>query len=65
MTGDFLLDTNIVIGQMNGALNVEARLGADAHIWLTATVLGELYFGAARSGRVAENSQKMMSSRLI
>jgi tRNA(fMet)-specific endonuclease VapC len=55
MTGRVLLDTNAVIALLAGdkALRPEI-VGAEA-VFVSTTVLGELYYGAAKSTRVEAN----------
>ncbi len=55
-SGRFLLDTNIVIALLAGEGSVLSNLGTASEVFLPATVLGELFFGAAKSGRPAENA---------
>ncbi len=52
MSGEYLLDTNIVIALTAGDDAVLNRLQADVTVFLPSIVLGELFFGAYRSGRV-------------
>ncbi len=55
MAGRFLPDTNIVIALFAGETVVlHAFSNADA-VFLSSVVLGELYFGARKSARAAEN----------
>ena len=54
--GRFLLDTNIVIALLRGDLDVLANLDLASEVFLPIVVLGELFFGAAKSGRAAQNS---------
>ena len=53
--GRLLLDTNIVIALLAGDDGVLAQLDQASEIFLSAVVVGELFFGAAKSGRPAEN----------
>ncbi len=55
MSGKFLLDTNIVIAIFAGDSSVQARLAQANEVYVPSIVLGELYFGAHKSGRVTEN----------
>jgi len=55
MSGRFLLDTNIVIALFAGEPAVQEHLGQAEEVFLPSIVLGELYFGAHKSGRVEEN----------
>jgi tRNA(fMet)-specific endonuclease VapC len=53
-----LLDTNIVIAILNQDNAVETKL-ADKTVFLASIVLGELYYGARKSGRIDANIQKV------
>ena len=57
--GRFLLDTNIVIALLGGDEMVLANLEQAAEVFLPAVVLGELFFGAAKSSRPVENTAKV------
>jgi tRNA(fMet)-specific endonuclease VapC len=59
MPGKYLLDTNVVIALFNGDPGIEARLLMAPEIFLSPVVLGELYFGAAKSGRPEANKVKV------
>jgi tRNA(fMet)-specific endonuclease VapC len=60
MTGNrVLIDTNIVIALFGGEATVKARLAATAEVWVPSTVIGELFYGARKSGRVAENVRRV------
>lgn len=59
MPGRYLLDTNIIIALFNGDPGVEARLQASSEIFLSSVVLGELYYGAANSGRLRTNMARV------
>jgi tRNA(fMet)-specific endonuclease VapC len=55
MSGRYLLDTNIVIAlfvQDNAIMN---SLGGAEEVFIPSIVVGELYYGALKSGRVTEN----------
>ncbi len=54
MPGEVLLDTNIVIAFFANDPGVRSRL-AGVDFYVPAIVLGELYAGALKSGRPAEN----------
>jgi tRNA(fMet)-specific endonuclease VapC len=57
MTGSrFLLDTNIVIALFAGDAAVHTRLAKGADVFIPCIVIGELLFGARKSGRTAETS---------
>ena len=59
MTGRFLLDTNIVIALFAKEAGVQANLANAAEVFVPSIVLGELYYGANKSMRVAENIAKI------
>jgi len=58
-SGKFLLDTNIVIALLEGDDEVLSQLGRASEVSIPAVVVGELFFGAAKSGRPAENTAKV------
>src|SRR5713101_7853419 len=58
-TGRFLLDTNIVIALLQGDDALLAFLDRAPEVFIPAVVLGELFFGAAKSGRPSENTAKV------
>lgn len=64
MNGDFALDTNIVIGYLAKDSTILPRIKAAALIAVPCIVLGELYFGAHKSGRTAENVAKLEELRI-
>ena len=55
MSGRYLLDTNIVIAIFAEEANVQAQLAGAGEVFIPSIVLGELYFGARKSGRVEAN----------
>ena len=63
MSGKYLLDTNVAIRILNSELDLEARRGNGAEAFLCLTVVGELYFGAEKSGRPEANRSRI--DRLI
>jgi tRNA(fMet)-specific endonuclease VapC len=50
-----LLDTNIVIALLEGDDTVLCNLDHAPQVFIPAIALGELFFGAAKSGRLSEN----------
>lgn len=58
-SGKFLLDTNILIALLEGDKAVLSNLSRAQEIFVPAVALGELFFGAAKSGRPAENIAKI------
>lgn len=61
MASAYLLDTNIVIAAMKGHPAVCARLESlpPTALWLSAIVLGELEFGAAKSAQSERNRSRL------
>lgn len=57
--GRYLLDTNIVTALFKQNAAVHAELAAAEQVLLPSTVLGELYYGAARSGRPQQNLEQL------
>lgn len=55
MNGELLLDTNAVIGVFANDPVVTAIVSQTSECFLPSIVLGELYYGAQRSTRTAEN----------
>jgi tRNA(fMet)-specific endonuclease VapC len=53
-----LLDTNIVIALLEGDDTVMFNLDRASEVFIPAVVVGELFFGAAKSGRPSENTSK-------
>jgi tRNA(fMet)-specific endonuclease VapC len=56
MNGKRLLDTNIVVAFLTGDQKVQERLDGVPELLIPMVVLGELYYGAAHSGRPQENA---------
>jgi tRNA(fMet)-specific endonuclease VapC len=54
-----LLDTNIVIALLEGDEMVLSNLDRASEVFISAVVLEELFFGAAKSARSSENTAKM------
>jgi tRNA(fMet)-specific endonuclease VapC len=59
MAGRFLLDTNIVIALLGREAAAEDGLAKAAAVYVPAVVLGELYYGARKSTRVAANVKQV------
>ena len=55
MSGRYLLDTNIIIALLNGERTVRSALEGAEKVFLSTIAVGELYFGAAKSGRPEAN----------
>jgi tRNA(fMet)-specific endonuclease VapC len=66
--GRFLLDTNIIISLLEGDPGIETKLASSGEILIPAVAAGELYFGAAKSARSADNIfriERFLSGRKI
>jgi len=59
MSGKLLLDTNIVIALFAQDASVLQQLETADEIFIPAVVLGELYFGANKSKRAANNLTRL------
>ncbi len=55
MNGRYLLDTNIVIAFLAGDAGVDNRLATVDEVFLPSAAIGELYYGARKSGKPKEN----------
>lgn len=55
MNGRYLLDTNVVIALLEGDAAVKDELARADEVFLSTIALGELYFGARKSGRADTN----------
>ena len=58
-SGRFLLDTNIVIALLEGDDAVLSHLDQAPEVYIPAVAVGELFFGAAKSGRPSENTARV------
>ncbi len=58
MSGRFLLDTNIIIALFGEDASVKKQLAHADEVFISSTVLGELYFGAHKSKHVKKKSIK-------
>ncbi len=56
MSGSHLLDTNILIAIFAQDMAVHQRLAVATEVFVSSIALGELYYGAYKSARVAANS---------
>ena len=59
MAGKCLLDTNIVIALFANEAGVIAQLQETDEIFVPSTVIGELYYGARKSGRPEANQARI------
>lgn len=55
MNGKRLLDTNIIIGLLQNDEKIVNYIKSCPKVFITSTVLGELYFGAFKSSRTEKN----------
>lgn len=55
MSGRYLLDTNVIIALFAQEQEVLDRLAAPDEVFIPVVALGELYYGARKSGRVEQN----------
>jgi tRNA(fMet)-specific endonuclease VapC len=59
MNGRFLLDTNIIIDLFNGDEKVINWLKKSPEVYIPNIAVGELYYGAYRSGKKKDNLKKI------
>ena len=59
MSGRFLLDTSIVIALFAEDTSVEEHLKEAEEVFIPSIVLGELYFGVRKSGRIRQNLKRI------
>jgi tRNA(fMet)-specific endonuclease VapC len=55
MTGRLLLDTNAVIAILGNDASIQRSLTGVTEVFVPVIVLGELYYGANKSSRIAAN----------
>jgi tRNA(fMet)-specific endonuclease VapC len=55
MSGSFLLDTNIVIALFADEAIIKDNLAQASEVFIPSIVIGELCYGARRSGRIESN----------
>lgn len=59
MSGRSLLDTNVVIALLEGEPVVQDQFAQADEVFVSSIVLGELYFGAGKSGRPQANRARV------
>lgn len=59
MAGRYLLDTNIAILILNQKIDLASRRSSGVEIYLDVAAVGELYYGAAKSGRPESNRHRI------
>ncbi|AFZ26803.1 putative nucleic acid-binding protein, contains PIN domain [Cylindrospermum stagnale PCC 7417] len=55
MNGRFLLDTNIIIALFQRDTSVQENIAQTEQVFVSSTVVGELYYGVYKSRRVTAN----------
>jgi tRNA(fMet)-specific endonuclease VapC len=58
MLDSYLLDTNLLVPFLNGDANIKAKIRANG-VFASSIALGELFYGAYKSGRVDENVKRV------
>jgi predicted nucleic acid-binding protein len=56
MSGNVVVDTNVIIRMLNGDDSAKKLLGSIARAFVPVTVAGELFYGARKSARQQENT---------
>lgn len=59
MAGKRSVDTNVVVRLLNGEPGLAEKFDSAEEIYVSPVVVGELFYGAANSSRVAENTAKV------
>jgi len=59
MSGRYLLDTNIIIGLFASEASIINNLAQAEEVFIPSIALGELYFGARKSGRSQKNLERI------
>jgi len=59
VSGRFLLDTNVVIALFKRDVAVQKNLAEAEKVFIPATVLGELYYGARKSRHIEKNMARI------
>jgi tRNA(fMet)-specific endonuclease VapC len=55
MSGRYLLDTNIIIALFADEASVRTNLAQAEEVFIPSIAIGELYYGARKSGRTQDN----------
>ena len=58
-SGNYLLDTNIVIRMLVGDMAIQEKMQNGNNLFLASPVVGELCYGAQKSGKVTENLHRV------
>ena len=59
MSGRYLLDTNIIIALFASEATIIDNLAQANEVFIPSIALGELYYGARKSGRLQENLERI------
>jgi tRNA(fMet)-specific endonuclease VapC len=59
VSGNFLLDTNIVIALFAGEQSVLDHLKDASEVYIPSVVIGELYYGAHKSSQASQNLRRI------
>lgn len=59
MSGKYLLDSNIVIALFANETSVVSSLAEARQVFIPAPVIGELFYGAKKSGRIEHNTARV------
>jgi tRNA(fMet)-specific endonuclease VapC len=59
MSGRYLLDTNIIIALFASEATIIDNLAQADEVFIPSIALGELYYGARKSGRLQENLERI------
>ncbi len=59
MNGKYLLDTNIIIALFADELEVKENLSTAGEVFLSSVAIGELCYGARKSGKPEENLSRI------
>jgi len=59
MNGKYLLDSNIIIALFSGDKDVLKSIANAKEVFISSTVLGELYFGVYKSEHIANNMERI------
>lgn len=57
--GNYLLDTNIIIGMFTGDRVIEEKIQNGNNWFLASPAVGELYYGARKSDKITENLHRV------
>ena len=57
--GNYLLDTNIIIGVFTGDMAIAEKIRNGNNLFLASPTVGELHYGAQKSNRVPENLHRI------